>query len=83
MAPEPQLSPASDVWSLAIMLHEILTGMIPINEKTGYFEIMEEYLDPFLTKLLQRALRRDPKIRIDLIIMIEDLRIFNENCKNE
>ena len=37
LPPENCFSPQGDIWSLGILLHEVLTGLLPCNEKTGYF----------------------------------------------
>jgi serine/threonine protein kinase len=37
LPPEQSFSKPGDVWSLGILLHEVLTGLLPFNEKTGYF----------------------------------------------
>ena len=66
LPPEESFSKEGDVWSLGILLHEIITGMLPFNKKDGRFQLFEDCIDPFLTKILQRALRRDPIIRIKL-----------------
>ncbi|CDW87100.1 agc family protein kinase [Stylonychia lemnae] len=81
LPPEEQFSQQGDVWSLGILFHEVLTGLLPFNQRDGRFQILEECIDPFLTKILQRALRRDPQIRIKLTDMILDLENYANNYK--
>lgn len=37
LPPEDYFSQEGDVWSLAILLHEIITGFLPYNKKDGRF----------------------------------------------
>lgn len=44
---------------------------------------MDNAIDPFLTKLLQRTLRRDPQIRMKIQDLITDLEHYSGSCKTD
>jgi serine/threonine protein kinase len=90
MAPEAfnenQYSEKSDVWALGIVLHEMLTGTIPImrttdvNEYFGYLrklktaEIIRGQQNELCTRLLLHALAVDTRLRYSTEELLNELR---------
>eukprot|EP00347_Sterkiella_histriomuscorum_P022917 403336666 len=81
LPPEESFTLQGDVWSLGILFHEILTGLLPFSQRDGRFQVLEDCIDPFLCKILQRALRRDPTNRLKLQDMIMDLENYYNNYR--
>jgi len=72
----PYLADKSDVWSLGITLHVIMTGFWPYlgqtekevlqNAKKGKINLAEQYLTPTLQSLLSSMLKLEPAERPDI-----------------
>ena len=65
---EGHFSQSGDIYSLGIILHEIIAGNLP--GKDGQLYIREH---PMISTLLQSALKKDPKQRVRLDDMIVQL----------
>lgn len=72
MAPETYFSKAGDVWSLGILLHEMLTGEFPTidKERSNSMIIKETEIHDLAVSVLKRIFVRDPlkRIKIDEIL---------------
>jgi serine/threonine protein kinase len=79
MAPESYFSKAGDVWSLGVLLHEMLTGDLPSFDRTTNTIILNKrgvIQDAQVLSLLKKIFVREPLKRIkidDLICEITSL----------